>query len=785
MIEPPSSRLQARLTALKLCRRADLRRCRRRVRQLARDLPAFDSVWIDALLQERKLTPFQGRMLESPHPERLSVGPCVLVDQLGAGPHGETFLARVGEGEGRCVLKLVSDPRCGDSPLTTLQSLITRAGEDQHPHVVTPDRVLIHDGRLVVLSRFVAGTPLTELLIRRGRFPADVVREIGRQLTAGLAFLESRGIVHGEIALWNVRLSSRGIATLVDAGIAPAVRPEVVIDADAPPERFDGVAPERVATGAPATAASDIYALGCLLWQLLAGRPPFPTGDPLTKLAHHQTRAVADVREWVPECPDVLAELLLAMTAFDAADRPASFAKLAECRLSLRERTPFRAACGLAAGRRRLRRFYASFRAAVPRLRLRPAGSGFLRRTMTAVMALAAAAVGVGLLDRDFRGPLLSIATPVTERIAALTDTEDDRDAEDGIRANGAPTTAKPQAAELPAADSAGVILLDSSKTYVWTKPIRSDRPIVIRGAAGKPALVIVGSNGAIVSAPVVTLENMLFVARAKPQPAMLTVRSDRFAIKGCGIRAGHLQTAVDWKPITPGRGTQLALTDTVLAGGAAAVRLGSAPAAIRCENVLHLGPGVLWRFAELPPAGNAVNVSLVNLTQRNAGALLRVDLPPGNGPFGRVAVMAKNCVFHYAGENSAMCVLGTSFPGQAPRGIVQFSGEGSLFPPGGRIAVEAAALDGPAAAYPSRAAALDGPAAAYPSRAAVGPAPLAPVENEAVQIDGGLLAGEFEFAGPAGSDPATSVIAKHRAPVRSQHTPGIDARRLVLLGRK
>jgi eukaryotic-like serine/threonine-protein kinase len=755
VIEPPSFRLQQRLTALKLCRRADLRRCRRRVRQLARDLPAFDSVWIDALLQERKLTPFQARLLESPWPERLSVGPWVLVDQLGSGPHGETFLARAGEGKQRCVLKRVesresrveSRARCTsqstlNSQLLTLNSLVSRAAGELHSHVVTPDKVIEHDGRLVVLSRFVAGTPLTELLIRRGRFPADVVREIGRQLTAGLAFLASRGIVHGEIALWNVRLSSRGIASLVDAGIAPVVRPEVIIDAEAPPERFDGVAPERVATGAPATAASEIYALGCLLWQLLAGRPPFPTGDPLTKLAHHQTREVADVREWVPECPDALAELLLAMTAFDAADRPESFAKLADL-----WQPPTRA------GRRRLRRFHASFRAAVPRLRLRPAGSGLLKRTITAAMALAAAAVGVGLLDRDFRGPLLSIAAPVTERIAALTGTEDDGDAATGIAANGAPTTAKPQAVELPAADPSGVILLESSKIYAWTKPIRSDRPIVIRGAAEKPAVVIVGNETAIVSAPGVTLENVRFIARVKLQrSAMLTARSDRFEMKGCGIHAEQSQAAVDWKAITPGRRTELALQDSVLAGGAVAVRLGSAPSTIRCENVLHLGPGVLWRFGELPPAGNAVNVSLVNLTQRNAGALLRVDLPPGNGPFGRVAVTAKNCVFHYAGENSALCVFGTSFPGQAPKGTVQFSGEGSLFPPGGRIAVEAA----------------------------VGPAPPARVENEAVQIDGGLLACDFEFAGPAGSDPATSVIAKHRAPVRSQHTPGIDARRLV-----
>jgi eukaryotic-like serine/threonine-protein kinase len=804
VIEPPSSRLQQNLTALNLCRRSDLRRCRRRVRQLARDLPAFDSVWIDALLQDRKLTPFQARLLESPHTGRLSVGPCVLVDQLGSGPHGETFLASVGNTKQRCVLKLVSggvvsggvvsgersvvsgrqdvsgirSRETGSqysvlstqyavpihhspltphpSPLTPLQSLIDRAGAEPHPNVVAPHKVLVHDGRLVVLSRFVAGTPLIELLIRRGRFPANVVQEIGRQLIGGLAHLESRNIVHGEIALWNVRLSSKGIVTLVDAGIAPIVRPEVLIDAGSPPERFDGVAPERVATGNPATASSDIYALGCLLWQLLAGRPPFPTGDPLTKLAHHQTRLVADVREWVPDCPGPLAELLTAMTVFEPLARPASFADLAN-----RRQTSTRT------GRRRLLRFHASFRAAAPRIRLRPTGAGFVKRTLTACAALAAATLGIGLLDRDFRGPLLSIASPITKRIAALTEPDrGKRKADMASRERQRPESSgglRPPARQipfpLPAADSNGAIELAGSRNYLWTKPIRSDRPIVIRCAAGKPALVMVGATAAFVSAPEVSLENVRLVVRAESQALqrnsapLLTVRSDRLFVKRCGFQAPNGGIAIDWTARTPaGRGAEIVLKDDVITGGTTAVRLGSVPSAVRCENVLHVGPGTLCRFTRLPAAGITTNVVLVQVTQRDATALLHADLPLGNGSFGRIAVSAKNCVFHYAGNDSAMCVFGTSFPGQIPRNIVRFSGEGSLFSPGGRIAVEAA----------------------------VGSASAVREDNDAVQVDGGLLACEFEFAGPAGSGPATSVIVKHRAPVRSQHKPGIDARRLL-----
>src|SRR5205814_9452501 len=73
---------------------------------------------------------------------------------------------------------------------------------------------------------------------------------------------------------------------------------------------------------------SDRDAMGCLLWQLLAGRPPFPGGNPLGKLAAHQTKRIDDVRKWAPDTPAPLAEGLRRMTSREPADRPASFAEV-------------------------------------------------------------------------------------------------------------------------------------------------------------------------------------------------------------------------------------------------------------------------------------------------------------------------------------------------------------------------------------------------------------------------------------------------------------------------
>src|SRR5690606_14473576 len=102
-----------------------------------------------------------------------------------------------------------------------------------------------------------AGPPLNQLLIRRGRFPAEIVLTLAKQLIDGLAALEGCGIVHGDLRLSNLRLASSGRVVMVDAGIAPAVRPELSFHARISPDRYDGVAPELIGTGCPPDVRSD------------------------------------------------------------------------------------------------------------------------------------------------------------------------------------------------------------------------------------------------------------------------------------------------------------------------------------------------------------------------------------------------------------------------------------------------------------------------------------------------------------------------------------------------
>lgn len=390
MVEPPSRRLQQILLGLKLCSPRDLRRCASRVKVLSADLPAFDSVWLDALVQRRVLTSWQAQTIEADLPELLRIGPCVIEDRIGKSHRSATYLARLPEKKGHCVIKRVVVPaelrksvserlkrliersdgislsgilvphsvsEISSEPLPQLASTeklkesaatrasrqtsvastlqkrgskagVSRARRKDRPQVGQRSDKL--NTELAVVSRLVDGLSLSEILLRRGRLPARDVDAIARQLLESLAAMHEVGIVHGEILLSNIRLLPSGQAVLVDAGIRLALQPEFQINAHVAPEQNDGIAPELIGTGSSATPRSDLYALGFSLWHLLAGRPAFPTGDPLAKLAAHQTERIPDIREFAPDTPDRLAKMIEWITEPAEAHRPHSAKQLLE-----------------------------------------------------------------------------------------------------------------------------------------------------------------------------------------------------------------------------------------------------------------------------------------------------------------------------------------------------------------------------------------------------------------------------------------------------------------------
>jgi len=458
-------------------------------------------VWLDALVQTQKLTSYQASLIESGQHENLRIGPSIVMDRIG-GASSETFLARDAVSSSLIVVKRMSVPaELKAATLARLQHLIEQSRGIEHPGLVLPHACselgasklpqrksdvshwLGARVDLAIASRLIEGLTLGELLLRRGRFPADAVAELARQTLEQLVLLHERELVHGELGLQNLRLQRDGQLLLLDAGITPALQPELQINAFMRPDRYDGVAPELIGTGLQRTPSSDLYALGALLWQLLAGRPPFTTGDPLAKLAAHQLQRISDVRELAPETPEKLARAIYWLTERDPTRRPTS-AKQALSGHANSIGLPRRTSRAVLAS------FGASFRQPPARSLPKPP-SHFPQVLAAATAAVLLAAATVTSLHSPTRTWVLAELPTMGLGASVVANNGSGLTAEVAIEKSATGSRILP----LPKPDPKGVIELDSAGPYRAEKLIWRGHQLTLRGRPEAPAIILIESD--------------------------------------------------------------------------------------------------------------------------------------------------------------------------------------------------------------------------------------------------------------------------------------------------
>lgn len=156
--------------------------------------------------------------------------------------------------------------------------------ELRHPCLVRPYELVTHGGRPALVMELVDGADLRRRLRRDGPVPPAVAANIVAQVADALAYLHARGIVHGDVKPGNLLVpADGGPVRLVDFGVARRVGGRTDGAVHATP---DYVAPEVVA-GADPGPATDVYALGVVLYELLCGRSPYRGGPPSQVLARH------------------------------------------------------------------------------------------------------------------------------------------------------------------------------------------------------------------------------------------------------------------------------------------------------------------------------------------------------------------------------------------------------------------------------------------------------------------------------------------------------------------
>jgi serine/threonine protein kinase len=188
-----------------------------------------------------------------------------------------------------------------------------------HPNVVAVYDTGADDCDGYVVMQLLAGPSLAELLTKRGALTLAEALDYAGQAAAGLAAAHAAGIVHRDVSPSNLVLDGAGTLKLVDFGVARLDGTATLTGTGTVFATAGYVSPEQ-AEGGPADARSDLYSLGCVLYALLAGRPPFTAEHPLGVVQQHLTSPAPRLADVPAELDRLVADLL----AKDPRDRPAS-----------------------------------------------------------------------------------------------------------------------------------------------------------------------------------------------------------------------------------------------------------------------------------------------------------------------------------------------------------------------------------------------------------------------------------------------------------------------------
>ena len=203
-----------------------------------------------------------------------SVGSYRIEAVLGIGGMGRVY--RAIDADGRLVaLKLVRGDLAEDSVFRRRFEREARIAQDvKNPHVVPVLDTGEHDGVPYLSQQFIEGGSLEQKLKREGRLDVSTTLEICAQVADGLDALFAGGMVHRDVKPANVLLDVDGIALITDFGLAKDNQATVLTRPGQALGSMDYMSPEQI-RGEEVTAATDVYALGCVLCECLTGTPPF------------------------------------------------------------------------------------------------------------------------------------------------------------------------------------------------------------------------------------------------------------------------------------------------------------------------------------------------------------------------------------------------------------------------------------------------------------------------------------------------------------------------------
>src|SRR4051812_43534578 len=281
----------------------------------------------ELLIAENLITRWQADKLLAGKHKGFRLGKYKLLGQIGKGGMSSVYLAEHEMMRRRVAIKVLPTSRVNDSSYLERFRLEARAvAKLDDPNIVRAYDI-DNEGQIhYIVMEYVDGQDLHQIVVANGPLDYDMAADYIAQVANGLQHAHEMGLVHRDIKPANCLVDKHSTVKLLDMGLAKLTEDDQASLTMANEENVlgtaDYLAPEQALNSHEADSRSDIYSLGCTLYFLLTGSPPFPDGSISERLLKHQTARPDSIFKVRPDAPPSLVEICEAMMSKKPIERP-------------------------------------------------------------------------------------------------------------------------------------------------------------------------------------------------------------------------------------------------------------------------------------------------------------------------------------------------------------------------------------------------------------------------------------------------------------------------------
>lgn len=248
-----------------------------------------------------------------------------LLDHIGTGGMSTVYLAEDRNTQNRMALKILPRKRVTQrSYLKRFKQEAETTARLNHPNIVRAFEFGSEDDTYYFAMEYIDGRDLSQIVKDDGPSGFEFTANCISKAALALAYAHSNNLIHRDIKPGNVLVDKSGQVKILDLGLALYTEQEdsvTVMHNERVLGTADYLSPEQAVNSHQVDTRTDIYSLGCTMYFLLTGAPPFPEGSLVERMVQHQTREPKDILAVRPDCPPGLKAICDKMMKKSAGDR--------------------------------------------------------------------------------------------------------------------------------------------------------------------------------------------------------------------------------------------------------------------------------------------------------------------------------------------------------------------------------------------------------------------------------------------------------------------------------